>query len=301
MHPLGRAGQSRIDGADWRAWLARRVGCPDLATHPPAHVAALALGVPPVDAWFATPVALTAALDHVQMPGSGWLTLEPGEAEEFSTQFARVFAGSGLSLWPAGAEGFVLSGLVAGDVRASDPARVLGGDIGPWLATGEGATALRRLGTEIEMWLHEHPVNRARARRGAMPAATLWLWGGGEAACAASPHAQRHGNARRAAPPRGYGSDSWLRGLWRACGHTLEGEAASLAEVALAADADTIVVARNGVDEGVVERWLGPALAHLAARRVRAVQFVIDERLFGFSRFDLVKPWRRAVSWEASA
>lgn len=283
-------------GGDWRAWLAERVGRAACGVQPPAHLAASALDAPAGGTWFATPVALVAALDHVRMPASGWLTLTAPEAAEIAAQFSREFGGSGLSLVPAGTEGFLLTGLAAGAVRTYDPARALAADIGPWLPVGEGATALRRLGTEIEMWLYEHPANRARVRRGAAPVSALWLWGGGEPADAALPEVVTREAARRTLP-RGYGGDSWMRGLWRAADCPFEGEARSLAEVELAASTDTVVVARQGVDDEVVARWCEPALAHLAARRASTVQFVIDERVFRFSRFDLVKPWRRTVHW----
>ena len=283
-----------MPGGDWRAWLARHVGATALAGLPPAHLAATAIGVPPAGTWFATPVALVAALDHVRMPADGWLTLAPDEAHELSDAFAREFGGSGHSLAPVGAEGFLLSGLSASRVCTHDPARVLAADIAPWLASGEGAAAARRLGAELEMWLHGLPLNRARARRGAAPIATLWLWGGGEGGGAASA-ADALG-----ARPRGYGADGWLRGLWAALGLAVEGEAGALGQVDIDPDADTVVVVRQGVDEDVIECWCRPALAQLAARRVGSVQCVIDDRLFRFARFDLVKPWRRTVRWAAT-
>lgn len=298
--PLARARASRIEGGDWRVWLAQRLGAAALAREPPAHVAARAVGVPEEGAWFATPVALVAALDHVRMPAAGWLTLTEDEARDLATRFASVFGGSGLALAPAGAEGFLLSGLTADPVCTHDPARVLAADVGPWLASGQGAGSLRRLGTEIEMWLHEHAVNRARVRRGAVPVSTLWLWGGGAPVRGATQAAARRSPAR-AALPRGYGGDSWLRGLWQAGGRPIEGDAATLTQVEVAPRTDTVVVVRRGVDADVVGHWCDPALALLAARRIKTVQLVIDDRVFRFSRFDLVKPWRHRVSWEAPA
>ncbi len=296
--PLGRARESALPGGDWRSWLARRLGAAALATQPPAQVAAAAAGLVPADAWFATPVALIAALDHVRMPADGWLMLTADEGARLAADFARGFDGSGVSLLPAGAEGFLLSGLAAPAARTHDPAGLLGADIGPWLASGEGAAAVRRLGAEIELWLHGHPVNRARAQRGCAPVATLWLWGGGAPPAKAAQAAPVHPGGPVA---RLYGGDSWLRGVWRAAGRELAGDAQAMAQVCVAGDADTIVVARHGIDEGIVERWCGPALAQLAGRRIRRVRFVLDGRQFRCARFDLVKPWRRTVSWAMPA
>lgn len=293
--PLARARESALAGGDWRAWLAQRVGLAALASAPPAQVAAPVLGVAPALAWFATPVSLLAALDHVRMPADGWITLAADEAAELAERFARDFAGSGFALAPAGAEGFVLSGLAALRTRTHDPARVLAGNIGPWLAAGDDAASVRRLGAEIEMWLHGQPLGESRQRRGLAPVSTLWIWGGGAPVAVPGPAGPRKHSSRA------YGGDSWLRGLWAAQGLSAPGEAGSLREVAIAREADTFVVARHGLRDDVVERWCAPALAHLAARRVASVQVVIDDRLFRINRFDLVKPWRRTVRWTASA
>ena len=49
----------------------------------------------------------------------------------------------------------------------------------PWSPTGPDAPRLKRLLTEIQMLLHEHPVNQARERLGQLPVNSLWLWGEG--------------------------------------------------------------------------------------------------------------------------
>ncbi|MBV6417970.1 MAG: hypothetical protein CMLOHMNK_02749 [Steroidobacteraceae bacterium] len=299
---LARGRPVPLANGDWRAWLTQRVGRADLAAQPPAGLAAGAFGVAREAAWFATPVALLAAHDHVRMPVTGWLALEAAEAESLATDFARVFAGSGLSLVPAGAEGFLLTGIEA-TAETVDPARVLGGDIAPWLPAGAGAAPLRRLGVEIEMWLHEHAVNRARTRRGADAICGLWLWGGAAHGPASSP-AMASPATPVAAParvPRGYGSDAWLRGLWSAMGRALEGPAHAFDAFELSGDLDTIAVVRDAVDGNAAARWIEPALAALAARRTRTVLVVADGRTFRFGRFDLVKPWRRRVAWAVPA
>lgn len=47
----------------------------------------------------------------------------------------------------------------------------------------QGADALRwqRIATEVQMLLHAHPLNQARAERGELPINSLWFWGGGRA------------------------------------------------------------------------------------------------------------------------
>ncbi len=42
---------------------------------------------------------------------------------------------------------------------------------------GPDAGELRRLMTEVQMLLHDHPVNKQRERRGILPVNALWFWG----------------------------------------------------------------------------------------------------------------------------
>ena len=45
--------------------------------------------------------------------------------------------------------------------------------------SGPGAARWHALANEIQMALHENPVNEAREQRGEMPVNAVWLWGGG--------------------------------------------------------------------------------------------------------------------------
>ena len=52
---------------------------------------------------------------------------------------------------------------------------------GEFLPTGEHTVMHRNILSEIEMALHEHPVNVRRIEEGKAPVNSLWLWGGGKA------------------------------------------------------------------------------------------------------------------------
>lgn len=157
---------------DWRSWLAGELGYDSEAIFPIASFAG------PRDAWFATPVHLLAALDHVRLDARGMLALASEEREAWCAAFARTF-GPEYALHDDGARGFFLTGLKPVDVRTTDPARLLGADIGASVPRGTEAGELRRLAAEIEMWLHAEPLNAAREQRGVRPVSALWLWGGG--------------------------------------------------------------------------------------------------------------------------
>jgi hypothetical protein len=55
----------------------------------------------------------------------------------------------------------------------------VGCDIDPLLPHGDDAMQFRAWSNEVQMLLHDHPVNLAREARGELPVNALWLWGGG--------------------------------------------------------------------------------------------------------------------------
>ncbi len=293
---------SRASGrGGWREEVARLAGRRELANVPPARIASLALaseGLP--NPWLATPVHQSAGLDHLRLHAAGLLRLQPAELEELAGEFARAFAGSGLQLMPLFG-GFVLQGLAATDAVTQDPARFLGADLLQAPPTGPQAGVLRRLGAELEMWLHALPLNPARARRGQLAVTSLWLWGGGPAPALAL-------RQRLDSLPQVYADDAYVAGLWHGSGGEARALPASLeavlAEAAAPSQAATVVVvstaARSGRDAPMLrldEQWLQPALAALAARRIDSLQLKLG------SHWLLLKPphrlrfWRRARPW----
>lgn len=183
------AGMSALPG-DWRGWLAQWLGRADLSAAcnaRPAVVAAAALsGANTLPAgtgsvWLATPLHLIAGLGGVYLDYRGLLKLDGATLDTLCRDFAADFGERGFALrrLPGG-------GLLAGAPRfealpqTHDPARLLGGGVAGSTVQGPGAAPLLSLGAELEMWLHAHPLNAARAQQRAAPLTTLWLWGGGE-------------------------------------------------------------------------------------------------------------------------
>ena len=180
-------------GGGWREWLWREFAlksplAPDAhggaAAIVPAAVAAAAVPNLPAGQplWFATPVHFFAGLDTVRLHPAGLLELDADAQRQLAADFARVFNGSGYSLHATGRREMLLAGgalAAPNSTRNTDPAQWLGADPRDGFPAGAQGAHLRRLGAEIEMWLHEHPVNRLRAARGELAANGLWLWGGG--------------------------------------------------------------------------------------------------------------------------
>ncbi len=290
---IRRFGNLQTLPGGWRPWIAERLGRPDLASLAPASLAA-ALQPDAAGGWrlLATPVHLEARLDHVHMDSGAMLDLEPSEAAQLAADFAHTFAGTGLELRPLPRDGFLLLGFPEEPADTHDPARALGGDVAGFLPQGPRARRLRALGGELEMWLHAHPLNRARQTRGQSALTTLWLWGGGEAAA-----------PRRACDlPRGFGDDACLQGLWQLCEASLEPaaaatDAAALGTLEVSAVVEFAVFREGARFAGLADFdhcWLAAALAALRGARVQRLSVVAGDRLYRLERRDLWKFWRRA-------
>lgn len=289
-------GHHSTPGRDWRAWLARRYGGPELGALSSAALAARAAGVAesaaPAGRWLATPVHYFAGLDSVHLHPLGLLHLGEEEQRTLVTQFAQLWADSPWRLHALGQRELLLSGPVL-DADGADPALWLGEDPTPGLPRGREAGQLRRLGAELEMWLHEHPLNLARAERGLLPVTTLWPWGGSAVTASSSP--PRSGQL--------HGADSVAAAVWRARGQAAAPAAAALSELG-PATGDEVVLLSLVQPQGLTatlreweERWFAPAIAALRAGRYTTLWLWAGTHLYALRRRDLWRFWCGAQPW----
>jgi hypothetical protein len=285
----------RIPG--WYGWLARQWDAPDAARAPAACVAA-ALGID-APAWLLTPLHYQASLDTVRLHHAGLLSLSPDEQQELADDFARVFAGSGWLLHSTGARELLLSGSpdnLSVDVNPGgvDPARLLGGSLATGQPQGEGAAELRRLSSEIELWLHEHAVNRRR-RGSALTVSGLWPWGGGRGDTTPKPAAT--------AATELHGGDLFSISLARQCGvASIAADSGSTRPQTSPAGDRFVVAGMRGGDvfRAVQEceaRWLEPALRAWRTGRYSLLHLVSDERVWTLAPRHRWRFWRRARAW----
>jgi hypothetical protein len=292
---LSRANPAAID-CDWRAWLAARAAPAPLWEFSLAAIVRAAfrgVNTKPESTgyWLATPAHFFAGLDSVHVHPAGLLDLAPSEQEALIVDFARVFFDSPWRLEVLGRRELLLAGPHI-EADCADPSLYKGADPRLGLPRGPAAGTLQRLGSEIEMWLYEHPINRARIVRGELPVTALWLWGARAPQIPKSPVGALLTNAAL------YGRDAYAEALWRLQGREASGLSAALElinAVPMQLPSDTVVLI-EGLSE-LEQHWLPGALQGVRKRRLSVLRLVAGARVFSMSTLNLSRFWRQPAPW----
>jgi hypothetical protein len=161
------------------------------------------------------PVCLQAGMRDMQISHPEPPGLECGDARRLAAAITVLLDDDSdarlrrLRLEVAAPNRWYLSGATADRLRmvADAPAVAAATALQAALPTGEDAALVRRLMTEIQMVLHAHPVNAARADAGLPPVNSVWMHGAGSQPV-----------IRRRALPALVTDDPVLRGVWRLAG-----------------------------------------------------------------------------------
>jgi hypothetical protein len=326
---IARYGNGHVLEQGWRPWLATWSGQGELAQSAPATIAAAASRATADEvkgrmAWLATPVHLVAGLASVHLDARGLLQVDLDARRALAQDFNTVFAESGFRLEALPSAGLLLVGPRIDDLDTVEPARILGASVTEVLPAASTAPTLRRLVAEIEMWLHSHPVNAERARRGRLPITTLWLWGGGGAregidlgfepvlgsdTTDTVPASVVRGAALAATatpiPGVAFGDDPYLHGLWRmsgsnaratpdhfeeVLGHTSR-RAVFVLDLSQAFEAHRTWTIREALAD-LDRRWIVSALDALRRRDIGRITVVANDHRLTLGLRDPWKLWR---------
>ena len=148
-------------------------------------------------AWgFITPCHWQAGTHQITMSGQTLADFSEQESQALLAAMRPYFEEDGITLrfeepgrWLA--RGDLFDGLATASLD-----RVMGRNLENWMPRGANAVNLRRLQNEMQMLLYTHPINDARAARGAPVVNSFWLSGTG-----VLPRHQPLASAAKAAPP----------------------------------------------------------------------------------------------------
>jgi hypothetical protein len=248
--------------------------------------------------WFMLqPAHLHVARDHLVLTDPRQLALEERESRALFDSAQALLADVGVPLLYGDMRTWFLR---AGDWRGLQTSTVdaaCGHNIDIWMPKGPDERAWRKLQNEIQMEWHAHPVNEARAARGAKPVNSVWLWGGGESGTDVPASDYSHA----------WGLHGWAGAL--AAGVPASFAAADAASVIAAAPGrgllmiDTLSAPALAGDwslwldawHALEEDWLAPLLAALQSGKLDTLTLVLGDgtRLFDLSasRVSLRKFW----------
>jgi hypothetical protein len=291
---VSRARRAEAIPADWRAWLMSRFGPgTELLQRAPAGpaVQALASGGPVDGCWAcAEPVHLITGLDHLRLAPLPVPPLSTAEAVEIAATMNAALQESGYSLRPSNAGPWTLACPADIECDTVEPARAEGRDVRDSLPAGRDGGRVRWLMNELQMLLHDHPVNASRIGRALVPVNSFWLWGFGRAGALAPMRL-----------PTLCTDDAWLRGLWRlhaseACPLAAAGRAIETEQPLLVAAADPVSDPGSELERS--ESLLAAPLA-AAFRRgaIGSATIRLGDASYVLSRTDRLAMWRRRRGW----
>ncbi len=180
---IGCAGAAIHEPDGFGAALAPHYGVTRQTDWPLAAIRIAALGVDPGDAYWlaADPVTLVAGHDNVHLAGVA-RDLAAEEAAALIDTLNAHFAADGVAFVAPRPDQWFVRAAVAPAITTQPLDAVAGRTLRECLPEGRDAGTWRRWQNEIQMLLHEHPVNAARETAGRPPANSVWFSAGGRRA-----------------------------------------------------------------------------------------------------------------------
>lgn len=155
---------------------ARALGWPDTAAWPwaawahPEQAGA--------QAWI-TPCHWQIGMDQVVMLEPNRLHLSDEESQQLLEAMQPFLQEDGLTVRWHSAQRWHASGAIFEGLHAASLDRISGQNVKPWITLGQLPPSLRRLQSEMQMLLYNHPVNDARMARGQFSVNSFWVHGAG--------------------------------------------------------------------------------------------------------------------------
>jgi hypothetical protein len=281
----------RTPVSDWRAWLLDGPGMHgELLQRFPAGpcTRAAILGGRPAGTWAcARPVHLLTAIDHLRLSPAR-VSLEAGERAALLGDLNRHLQGRGFEFHDSCDGDWCLECETPVECTSVEPAAAAGRNVRDLMPGGRDGARLRSLMNEIQMLLHDHPVNIARTGRGLSAVNSLWLWGFG----------RLEGEPVTSLPAL-FTDDAWLAGLWRLHGSTSRRIADFESSVTGAVTESLLGWAEPG-DRGAPEAFawadahcLAPARDALGRGDAHEVAVLLGDRVLATDRGARFRFWRR--------
>lgn len=240
----------------------------------------------------AQPIHFAAGLDRLTtVPLQGAARMSAAERAALSPTFVEHLQATGVQLFEGTDGEWLLRSEEPLQVQTVTPEFAAANPHAEILPRGRDAGGLRRLMTEMQMLLHEHPVNTQRQNRGLPALNAIWVHGEGMLS-----------DVTAKSLPAASGDDVYLRGLYRLHDQPLKTQPAD-AESLLGQVAGPTVAIIDAPDLDTLEsQWLAPLSRALLRGAITKLTVIFDEWRIDTDRAAMFKLWRRElqpVKWAA--
>jgi hypothetical protein len=212
--------------------------------------------------------------------------LEKADAADIDALFdslADLVADAGFQLRRAAPGAWYLHASTDLQVATCCPSAVVAEGMYECMPQGTAARELQRLMTELQMRLHQHAVNHARASRGQVQINAVWFWGQGGLTSTQGAQTLR--------PV--FSNDAYARGL----SNYYESSIAALPDSAKEnLPADAVVLLPFPDLRALDEQWLAPLLEKVRTLAIAGLELWLDDVHVRLDRSQLRRFWRGAKS-----
>lgn len=266
--------------------------------YPSAAVIRTGLGGEPADGFWlrAQPIHFAAGLDRLTMvPLQGQARMSAAERNSLTPTLVDHLQSTGFELhdgdageWLLRSEAPLQLQTVSPDFAAANPTENI-------LPRGRDAGGLRRLMTELQMLLHEHPVNAQRQLRGLPVLNAIWMHGEGMLSDVSA-------HVSAPALPAACGDDVYLRGIYRLHGQPVKSAATNASELLSQLDGPSVALIDVTSAETFETQWLAPLTRALMSGTIARLTLMFGGWRVVTHRADLFKLWRsdlQPANWVA--
>lgn len=284
---LGHAEPGGRIAATPATWLLQTFGVPRQHDMPVAVYSALGDQLPATTGYWlrADPVYLHLLRDRIVLPQPVMEDISMAEAQAMVEALNQHF--SDLRFYVPHPQRWYVQLQQPPSLMTSEPFAAVGDDIRQHMPQGDDGRAWIHLLNEIQMLLHQHPVNQQREDRGEFPINGLWLWGGGAGADIDVAYPSPYGQL--------WGDDPLLAGL--SAGQASPKPPSLQACLEHPAEHQLLML-EAGQDWVMLEQhWFAPMFQALKNKKLGNIRLLFADgatiHVFNVQRSSLWKFWRR--------
>ncbi|MDP1558387.1 MAG: phosphoglycerate mutase [Nitrosomonas sp.] len=127
----------------------------------------------------ADPVHLRIEQNHILLADRQVFKVSIKESQQLADVLNKHFAREKLVFLPLSPDRWYLHATNVPNIHTYTLSQVTGKNINDFLPSGKDSMIWHNIFNEIQMLLHDHPINQARQERGELTINSIWFWGGG--------------------------------------------------------------------------------------------------------------------------